>query len=100
MAQKVTLDGFSEQLLSLRNYQERNACDNREQLQRIARLLRPAMESELNATQRDMVIKYYFDGLTMQQISTLYGVNRSTVSRYLSRSRRRLERALKFTFLC
>lgn len=100
MPRQINPDSFGEQMLSLRKYREMNAEDNRAQLERIRQLLRPAMESELNDIQRDMVVKYYFEGLTMQQISDIYGFNRSTVSRYLARSRRRLQRALKFTFFC
>lgn len=100
MQKRISLEGFGEQMLSLQKYRDMNAEDNRKQLEQIGRLLHPAMESELNDIQRDMVVKYYFEGLTMQEISDIYGFNRSTVSRYLARSRRRLQRALKFTFLC
>lgn len=98
MPQRITLDEFNEQLLSVRSYIETNAGDNREMLDRSVRLLRCAIDSELNPIQRDMTIKYYFEGLTMQQIGDVYGFNRATVSRHLDRARKRLQRALKFTF--
>lgn len=100
MAQKVGFGAFQEQLLSLRKYEEENAQDNRAKLDRIVRLIRPAMEDELNERQRDMMMKYYFNGMTMQAIGDVYGVNRSSVSRCLARSRRKLERVLRYTFLC
>lgn len=100
MPQRVTFGSFQDQLLSLRMYEEQNAQDNREKLNRIGRLIQPAMESELNEKQRDIMMKYYFNGMTMQEISDVYGINRSTVSRYLTRARRKLERVLRYTFLC
>ncbi len=100
MANTVSFGSFQEQLLSLRKYEEENAQDNREKLDQIIRLIKPAMENELNEKQRDMMQKYYFSGMTMQEISDIYGINRSTVSRYLARSRRKLEKVLRYTFLC
>ena len=68
MANTVSFGSFQEQLLSLRKYEEDNAHDNREKLDRIIRLIKPAMENELNEKQRDMMQKYYFSGMTMQEI--------------------------------
>lgn len=74
-----------------------NAGDNGEQAARLRRNLRLARERELTRRQREMVVLYYDQGMTMPQIAERLGVNRSTVSRTLRRARDRLYRFLRYT---
>lgn len=74
-----------------------NAGDNGEQVARLRRNLRLARERELTRRQREMVVLYYDQGMTMPQIAERLGVNRSTVSRTLRRARDRLYRFLRYT---
>lgn len=59
--------------------------------------LRKALIEELTETQRKYVFEYYVAEKTMEQIAYEYGVNKSTVSRGITRARRRLHKVLKYT---
>ncbi|MBR6045052.1 MAG: hypothetical protein IKP47_05405 [Ruminococcus sp.] len=49
----------------------------------------------LTKKQKCYIILYYRDCLTMEQIASRCGVNRSTVSRTITRARRRLSEAIE-----
>ena len=70
--------------------------NSREQEALRGRLLR-AVEEELTPRQRQMMILYYREGLTIPQIGAKLGVARSTVSRTLRRGEARLRRCLRYT---
>ena len=55
-----------------------------------------AVRLELSEKQRDYFTRYYFEGLTMQEISNINCVNKSTVVRTIARARTKLERVLKY----
>lgn len=56
-----------------------------------------ALKEELTYAQRLYLIAYIQDGLTMQEIGEKYSVNKSTVSRTISRAKRRLFRVLRYS---
>lgn len=62
------------------------------QLQRVQRVIR----EELTALQRETIVAYYFQEMTIPQIAAERGVNKSTVSRTLKRAERRLQRYLRY----
>lgn len=56
-----------------------------------------ALERELTETQRLYYIGYYLSGISIPEIAKIYGVNKSTVSRTLSRATKRLARVLRYS---
>lgn len=60
-------------------------------------LLYKAIELELSDTQKTYFNLYYFEGLNCTEIAEQCGVNKSTVSRTLKKSRYKLLNALKYT---
>ena len=72
-------------------------ADNREQLERLHRNLRLARQQALTDRQRQMLELYYDQGLTMGQIALKLNLNRSTVSRTLSRAKDKLYRCLRYS---
>ena len=56
-----------------------------------------AMHEELTGRQREVLLLYYLDQLTMQQVAERLDVNRSTVCRTLQRARERLYACLRYT---
>ena len=62
------------------------------QLQRVRRVIR----EELTPLQRETVLAYYFQEMTIPQIAADRGVNKSTVSRTLKRAENRLQRCLRY----
>lgn len=62
------------------------------QLQRLKKVI----ERELTEKQREVLIAYYFQNMTMAQIAEARGVNRSTVCRTLHRAENRVRRCLRY----
>jgi RNA polymerase sigma factor (sigma-70 family) len=73
-----------------------SAGDNRRYLQHMKAALHNAMKNELTDHQQYLVECYYFSGMTVTQIAKNEGVNKSTVSRQLKRSREKLGHTLKY----
>lgn len=70
--------------------------DNRIRLRRLRRYLPEAMD-DLTERQKEMVRMHFFEEKSVSDIARELKVNRSTVSRCLSRAERRLLRTLRFT---
>lgn len=70
--------------------------DNRMRLRRLRHYLPEAME-DLTERQKKMVQMHFFDEKSVSDIARELEVNRSTVSRCLSRAEKRLLRTLRFT---
>ena len=71
--------------------------DNDEQLERLRRNLRRAMEMELTPRQREIVQLHFDCGLSVSEIARQEGVQKSTVSRTLKRARERLKSHLQYS---
>ena len=84
-------------LADLASWERASAPDNREQLERLRRSLRLARQQALTDRQRQMLELYYDQGLTMGQIALKLNLNRSTVSRTLSRAKDKLYRCLRYS---
>lgn len=73
-----------------------HASDNESDLKRLKRNLRLAREEELTVRQRELLRLYYEEAQSVTQIAGRLGVNKSTVSRTLSRAQRRLYKCLRY----
>ena len=62
------------------------------QQQRVNRVIR----EELTEKQREVLLAYYFQQLTIPQIAQMRGVNKSAVCRLLQRAEQKLKRYLKY----
>ena len=62
------------------------------QLQRVQRVIR----EELTELQRETLLAYYFQELTIPEIAAQRGVHKSTVSRTLKRAETKLRRYLRY----
>ena len=58
--------------------------------------LRRVIEGELTENQREILLAYYMENLTIPQIAADRGVNKSTVSRTLHRAEGKLRRYLRY----
>ncbi len=74
-----------------------SAQDNEVDLQRLKRNLRIARRDELTARQRQILHMNFEQNMTVTEIAGALGVNKSTVSRTLTRAKRRLYRFLRYT---
>ncbi len=62
------------------------------QMKRVQRVIR----EELTANQREILLAYYIQNLSIPQIAEERGVNKSTVSRTLHRAEEKLRRYLRY----
>ena len=62
------------------------------QLQRLQRVIR----EELTPLQRETLLAYYFQELSIPEIAAQRGVNKSTVCRTLHRAEKRLKQLLRY----
>ncbi len=60
------------------------------------KILRKVIEEALTERQREMITLYYSGRMNIPQIAAMLGVNRSTVSRTISRGRRRIMEKMKY----
>lgn len=56
-----------------------------------------ALKEELTLKQKQYLMSYYADGLSMPEIAEHWGVNKATVSRTIMRAERRLFRAVRYS---
>lgn len=82
----------------LRLWMESEAEDNADELRRLRRSLRLACEEELTPRQSQMLRMHYEQGRSVSDIARELGVNKSTVSRTLTRAQERLFHCLRFGF--
>ena len=71
-------------------------ADNSSSRSKLIKNLRCAMDSELTPRQRQMLTLYFLQGVKMHEIAEELGVNKSTVSRTVSRGKSRLQKCLKY----
>lgn len=83
-------------MVDLAMYSSMIADDNREQIGRLKRNLTHALRQDITPKQREYMILYYGQGMSMEAIGKQMGVNKSTVSRTLKRGRQRLYRCLRY----
>lgn len=97
-ARRLSIDGPGGQwIVDVAKWKEEGYGDNDETLERLKRNLRIAQQEVLTLRQKQILELYYGQGLTMGQIALKLGVNRSTVSRILKRSRKRLYYVLRYS---
>ena len=70
--------------------------DNSEKHRIMLKILRKVISEELTERQREVITLYYFDRANIPQIAEILGVNRSTVSRTISRGSRNIMEKMKY----
>ena len=83
-------------LADLSVYSRMIADDNRAQMGRLKRNLTHALRQDITEKQRQYMLLYYGQGMSMEAIARECGVPTSTVSRTLKRGRQRLYRCLRY----
>ena len=96
MTKILSLDRFLEEDSAFSRYRQRDGADNSESLLRIKKLLPLILEQELSESQRDAVIRYYYQGEKIPQIARDLGVHKSTISRRIQTAQRRIRRAVQY----
>lgn len=69
---------------------------NSAKLRKASFLIGKVIAAELTDRQRQCLSLYYFNGLTMPEIALKLGINKSSVSRAITRAKMRIERSMKY----
>ena len=83
-------------MVDLKVYVDLMADDNSDQMNRLKRNLAHALRNDITERQREYMLMYYGQNMTMEEIAQHCHVNKSTVSRTLKRGRARLHRCLRY----
>lgn len=70
--------------------------DNSREKERIKKTLARLMQEELTDRQREVVTMYFFEGKSLTEIGEILSLNKSTVSRHITRSKEKLKNALQY----
>lgn len=70
--------------------------DNDPAYRHLMNAFRVAVRDELTEQQCTYIMAYYFERLTMEEVSERFAVNKSTVSRTIKRAEQRLQRVLRY----
>ena len=96
MRRIISLNNFEDDSYSLKKYFFELGGDNKTFIKYLKKAMLKAIDCELSSRQAFVLKKYYFDNLSVTEISNIRGVNKSTVSRTLKRSVDILKKALKY----
>lgn len=72
------------------------AEDNSEELSFVRKNLLLALKEDVTERQRQVLLLYYGERITMREIGEKLGIDRSTVSRTIKRGEARLRRCLRY----
>ncbi|MDO4812036.1 MAG: sigma-70 family RNA polymerase sigma factor [Eubacteriales bacterium] len=77
-------------------WMQANAEDNESDVRRLKRNLRLAREEELTPRQRQLMQMRYEENMSVTQIADALGLDKSTVSRTITRAKQRLYKCLRY----
>lgn len=72
--------------------------ENRIRKLKLLKVMKSIMDNELTPTQKDIVRLHYFENKNGEEIAGMYGINRSTVSRMLSKTESIIREHMKYVF--
>ena len=84
-------------IASLCLWRQEESGDNRERIRRLLSNLPLAVQQELTPRQREILQMRFTGGMSITGIAKELGLNKSTVSRSLTRSVERLYRSLRYS---
>ena len=84
-------------IASLCLWRQEQSGDNQERIRRLLRNLPLAVQQELTPRQREILQMRFTGGMSITGIAKELGLNKSTVSRSLTRSVERLYRSLRYS---
>ena len=94
----VSLGQYEDNVFSLERFYENNIKMNNEEKSGAKNAVIMAIDEELTHKQREVLLLYYFEGKSTIEIAKMLGINKSSVSRLLSRAKMRIEKVLKYNF--
>ncbi len=83
MSRNINFDSL-DSILSMREFKSRNT--NSYARNKMKKIMISALKTEVTERQRQMLTEYFYNGKNVNQIAEIYGINKSTVSRTISRA--------------
>lgn len=83
MSRNISFDSL-DGVLSMREF--KNCSTNSYARNKMKKIMLSALEKEVTERQRQMLAEYFYNGKNISQIAKIYGINKSTVSRTISRA--------------
>ena len=93
----VRLSEFREGMVSYVKF-GRSESDNASHKRAACKAIDGIIKQELTDKHRETVILYYYENKNMAEIASILGINKSTVSRRLSASRKKIRSLLNYGF--
>lgn len=93
---KLPLNEFTESLAGMIEYNQKVQMTNEKEYKRLLNILSKVVAGELTSRQRECVVMRYYKNLTVTQIAGELGVGKSTISRHISKAKKRLYKILNY----
>lgn len=77
---------------------EGDSESNSEKIKRVKKIMLEVIKTDLTSRQKQLVMLYYYENMTMVEIAEQLGIDHSTVSRTLARARKNIMDKLKYYF--
>lgn len=97
MNRKTLLGKYEDGLYSYCKYIASQYTDKVKQ-DKIEQTVIRVIQEELTPRQQEVVTMYYFEKYNMVEISKMLGINKSSVSRIISRAKARIKKFLKYNY--
>lgn len=97
----LPLNEFTDSLAGMFEFVQENSGTNAEAHKKALKILSKVISGELTERQRECIFMRYYQNLTVTEIACRLGVGKSTVSRHISKAKKRLYKVLKYyTIFC
>lgn len=96
MRSSLSISELAGDIQGLKNWEKDSAESNTEQVARMKKKMKEAIETELTPRQREVLLIVLSKGCSQVEIAKELGVNRSTISRTLSRAVVKLKKVLRY----
>lgn len=93
---KLQLNEFTESLAGMLEYSKTFERNNEYEYKKLLKILSKIIIGELTERQRECIVMKYYKNLTVTQIACDLGVGKSTISRHISKAKKRLHKVLKY----
>ena len=93
---KLPLDDFTESLAGFIKYKEQDQETNVIEYRKIIKIMTKLIYNELSKRQKECVTMRYFEKMQVCQIAKKLQIDKSTVSRHISRAKEKLKKLLEY----
>ena len=93
---ELILDKFTESLAGFLKYKESTQSTNEIEHRKLLKIMSKIISSELTDRQKECLVMHYYNNLNICQIAAKLNIDKSTVSRHVSRAKCKIKRILSY----